>query len=71
MDLSERFGLADGNTQHGEMTLDQVFIGRPITGWARYTTPINGLYGCGAGVHPGGGLTGAPGANAAAAILSS
>jgi phytoene dehydrogenase-like protein len=69
-DLSDRFGLADGNTQHGEMTLDQVFIGRPITGWARYATPIDGLYGCGAGTHPGGGLTGASGANAAAAILS-
>jgi len=69
VDLSERFSLADGNTQHGEMTLDQVFVGRPITGWARYETPIDGLYGCGAGTHPGGGLTGASGANAAAVIL--
>ena len=69
VDLSERFALADGNTQHGEMTLDQVFVGRPITGWARYATPIVGLYGCGAGTHPGGGLTGASGANAASVIL--
>ncbi len=69
LDLETRFGLAEGNIHHGEMTLDQAFVGRPIGGWARYATPIAGLHGCGAGTHPGGGLTGSPGANAAATIL--
>lgn len=68
-DLSQRFALTEGNIQHGEMTLDQAFIGRPVAGWSRYATPIAGLWLCGAGAHPGGGLTGSPGVNAARAIL--
>ena len=68
-DLADRFALPEGNIYHGEMTLDQVFFGRPVGGWARYRTPIAGLYLCGAGTHPGGGLNGRPGAAAAARIL--
>ncbi len=68
-DLADRFALPEGNIHHGEMTLDQVFFGRPLGGWARYRTPIEGLYLCGAGTHPGGGLNGRPGAAAAARIL--
>ncbi|MYK00650.1 MAG: NAD(P)/FAD-dependent oxidoreductase [Gemmatimonadales bacterium] len=67
--LADRFALPEGNIHHGEMTLDQVFFGRPVAGWARYRTPIDGLYLCGAGTHPGGGLNGRPGAGAAARIL--
>ena len=68
-DLADRFALPEGNIHHGEMTLDQVFFGRPVGGWARYRTPIKGLYLCGAGTHPGGGLNGRPGAAAAARVL--
>ena len=68
-DLADRFALPEGNIHHGEMTLDQVFFGRPVAGCARYRTPIEGLYLCGAGTHPGGGLNGRPGAAAAARIL--
>lgn len=68
-DLADRFALPEGNIHHGEMTLDQVFFGRPVAGWARYRTPIDGLYLCGAGTHPGGGLNGRPGAAAATRIL--
>lgn len=68
-DLADRFALTEGNIHHGEMTLDQVFFGRPVAGWARYRTPIDGLYLCGAGTHPGGGLNGRPGALAATRIL--
>lgn len=68
-DLADRFALPEGNNHHGEMTLDQVFFGRPVAGWARYRTPIEGLYLCGAGTHPGGGLNGRPGALAASRIL--
>ena len=68
-DLADRFALPEGNIHHGEMMLDQVFFGRPVGGWARYRTPIEGLYLCGAGTHPGGGLNGRPGAAAAARIL--
>ncbi|MFQ5877456.1 MAG: phytoene desaturase family protein [Acidobacteriota bacterium] len=69
LDLEEIYGLTGGHISHGEMTLDQLFAMRPILGWARYRTPIEGLYLCGAGTHPGGGVTGAPGANAAREIL--
>ena len=68
-DLADRFALPEGNIHHGEMTLDQVFFGRPVGGWARYRTPVEGLYLCGAGTHPGGGLNGRPGAAAAVRIL--
>jgi phytoene dehydrogenase-like protein len=68
-DLESRYGLPEGNPNHGEMTLDQFFHMRPIPGYARYRTPIDGMYLCGAGTHPGGGVTGIPGHNAAAEIL--
>jgi phytoene dehydrogenase-like protein len=68
-DLESRYGLPEGNPNHGEMTLDQFFHMRPIPGYARYRTPIDGMYLCGAGAHPGGGVTGIPGHNAAAEIL--
>ena len=67
--LEATFGLSEGNIYHGEMTLDQVLFLRPVPGWAWYGTPIHGLYLCGAGTHPGGGVTGAPGYNAARQIL--
>jgi phytoene dehydrogenase-like protein len=70
LDLERRFGIAGGNIFHGEMSLDQMFVLRPVAGWARYKTPIEGLYLCGSGAHPGGGVMGAPGYNAARAILS-
>jgi phytoene dehydrogenase-like protein len=69
LDIENVFGLTEGNIYHGEMTLDQLFFMRPVPGWARYRTPVEGLYLCGAGTHPGGGLTGAPGYNSAQEIL--
>jgi phytoene dehydrogenase-like protein len=68
-DLESRYGLPEGNPNHGEMTLDQFFHMRPVPGYARYRTPVDGLYLCGAGTHPGGGVTGIPGRNAAGEIL--
>jgi phytoene dehydrogenase-like protein len=69
LDLEETFGLTGGNIFHGEMSVDQLFFLRPVPGWARYRTPIEGLYLCGSGTHPGGGVMGAPGYNAAREIL--
>jgi phytoene dehydrogenase-like protein len=69
LDLEETYGLSGGHIHHGEMTLDQSFAFRPLIGWAQYRTPIKGLYLCGAGTHPGGGVTGGPGANAAREII--
>ncbi len=69
LDLERRFGITEGNIFHGDIRLDQLFFMRPLPGWSHYATPIKGLYLCGAGTHPGGGVTGAPGYNAAAAIL--
>ncbi|MEE2672248.1 MAG: NAD(P)/FAD-dependent oxidoreductase [Myxococcota bacterium] len=69
-DLEAAYGLPEGNPSHGDMTLDQFFHMRPIPGYARYRAPLDGLYLCGAGCHPGGGVTGIPGHNAARAILS-
>jgi len=68
-DLERRFGITEGNIFHGDIRLDQLFFMRPLPGWARYKTPIKGLFLCGAGTHPGGGVTGAPGFCAAGAIL--
>jgi phytoene dehydrogenase-like protein len=68
-DLEKRFGLTEGHIHHGDLTLDQTFLMRPVPGWSRYRTPIGGLYLCGAGTHPGGGITGASGHNAAREIL--
>jgi phytoene dehydrogenase-like protein len=69
LDLERRFGITGGNIFHGEMSLDQMFVLRPAAGWARYRTPIRGLYLCGSGAHPGGGVMGTPGHNAAREIL--
>jgi phytoene dehydrogenase-like protein len=69
LDLEETYGLAEGNIYHGEHTMDQLFLMRPVPECARYRTPIANLYLCGAGTHPGGGVTGAPGRNAAREIL--
>ena len=69
LDLEETYGLSGGNIHHGDQSLDQFFTFRPIIGWAQYRTPIKGLYLCGAGTHPGGGVTGGPGANAAREII--
>lgn len=69
LDMQERFGLTEGNIYHGEMTLDQLLFMRPVPGASRYRAPVKGLYLCGAGTHPGGGVTGVPGLNAAREIL--
>jgi phytoene dehydrogenase-like protein len=69
LDLERRFGITGGNIFHGEMSLDQMFVMRPVAGWARYRTPIRGLYLCGSGAHPGGGVMGAPGYNCAREML--
>lgn len=69
LDLERKFGLVGGDIMHGAMSLDQLWAARPILGNAAYRGPISGLYMCGAGTHPGGGVTGAPGHNAAQAIL--
>ncbi len=67
--MEEKWGLQEGSMFQGEMTLDQFFFARPVAGWARYRTPIDGLYLCGAGTHPGGGVTGSSGYLAARRIL--
>jgi phytoene dehydrogenase-like protein len=69
LDLEEIYGLTGGNIFHGEMSLGQLYFMRPVPGWARYRTPVRGLYLCGSGTHPGGGVMGAPGYNAAREIL--
>jgi phytoene dehydrogenase-like protein len=68
-DIEQRYGMTDGNIFHGEITPDQLFSLRPTPECARYRTPITGLYLCGSGTHPGGGVMGAPGHNAAQALL--
>ncbi len=70
LDLERDFGLIGGDIFHGRLTLDQLFSARPMLGHGSYRGPIPGLYMCGAGTHPGGGVTGAPGHNAARAILA-
>jgi phytoene dehydrogenase-like protein len=69
LDLERTYGLTEGNIFHGDLRLEQLFFMRPVPGWAQYRTPIRGLYLCGAGAHPGGGVTGAPGRNAAMQAL--
>ena len=69
LDLERTYGLTEGNIFHGDLRLEQLFFMRPVPGWAQYRTPIRGLYLCGAGAHPGGGVTGAPGRNAARQAL--
>ena len=68
-DLEDTYGLTGGHIFHGEHSLEQLFTMRPLLGWARYRTPIEGLYLCGSGTHPGGGITGGSGANAAREIV--
>ncbi len=68
-DLEDTYGLTGGHIFHGELALDQFFTMRPLLDWARYKTPIDRLFLCGSGTHPGTGLTGASGANAAREIL--
>lgn len=70
LDLEEIYGLTGGNIFHGEMSVGQLFFMRPVPGWAKFRTPIHNLYLCGSGAHPGGGVMGAPGYNAAREILS-
>jgi len=70
LDLERQFGLLGGDIFHGALTLNQLFSARPMLGHADYRGPLKGLYHCGSGAHPGGGVTGAPGHNAAQAILA-
>jgi phytoene dehydrogenase-like protein len=70
LDLERQFGLLGGDIFHGALTLNQLFSARPMLGHADYRGPLRGLYHCGSGAHPGGGVTGAPGHNAARAILA-
>jgi phytoene dehydrogenase-like protein len=69
LDLERTYGLTEGNIFHGDLSLEQLFFNRPVAGWSQYRTPITGLYLCGAGAHPGGGVTGAPGHNCAHQVL--
>ncbi len=69
LDLEREWGLTEGNIFQGELSLEQLFFLRPAPGWARYRTPVRNLYVCGSAAHPGGGIMGAPGRNAAAAVL--
>ena len=69
LDLETTYGFTGGHIFHGELALDQLFTMRPVLDWARYKTPIRGLFLCGSGTHPGNGLTGASGANAAREII--
>jgi phytoene dehydrogenase-like protein len=70
LDLEREWGLSEGNIFQGELTLEQLFFLRPAPGWAQYRTPIANLYMCGSATHPGGGIMGAPGRNAAHRILA-
>jgi phytoene dehydrogenase-like protein len=70
LDIERKFGLSEGNIFQGELSLEQLFFLRPVPGWAQYRTPIRNLYMCGSATHPGGGIMGASGRNAAQKILS-
>jgi phytoene dehydrogenase-like protein len=69
LDLEKTYGLTEGDLNHGQLILDQLFFMRPIPGWSNHKTPIDNLYLCGSGVHGGGGISGAAGRNAARAVL--
>jgi phytoene dehydrogenase-like protein len=69
LDWEQVYGLTEGSIHHGQMGLDQLLVMRPVPGWGQYRTPLANLYLCGAGTHPGGGVTGAPGYNAARQVL--
>jgi len=68
-DIERIVGLSEGNIFQGELALEQLLFLRPVPGWAKYRTPIQNLYMCGSAAHPGGGIMGAPGRNAALEIL--
>jgi len=70
LDIERDFGLSEGNIFQGELTLEQLFFLRPAPGWANYRTPVRRLYMCGSATHPGGGIMGAPGRNAAMRVLA-
>jgi phytoene dehydrogenase-like protein len=69
LDLERIYGLTEGNIFHGDLHAGALFSMRPVPRWSQYRTPVDGLYLCGAGAHPGGGVTGAPGHNAAMQVL--
>jgi phytoene dehydrogenase-like protein len=69
LDIERTFGLSEGNIFQGELSLEQLFFLRPVPGWAQYSTPMQNLYMCGSATHPGGGIMGAPGRNAALRVL--
>jgi phytoene dehydrogenase-like protein len=69
LDLEQDFGLTEGDLNHGQPILDQIFFMRPLPGWSDHRTPVDGLYLCGSGVHGGGGISGASGRNAARVML--
>jgi phytoene dehydrogenase-like protein len=71
LDLEREWGLSEGNIFQGELTLEQLFFLRPVPGWAQYRSPIRNLFMCGSATHPGGGIMGAPGRNAAGVVLRS
>ena len=68
-DIENEVGLTEGNIFQGELTMDQLLFNRPVPGYAQYRSPVRGVYMCGSSTHPGGGVMGAPGANAARAVL--
>jgi len=70
-DLEQNFGLTEGDLNHGQLILDQLFFMRPLPGWSDHRTPVDGLYLCGSGVHGGGGVSGTAGRNAARLVLKS
>jgi phytoene dehydrogenase-like protein len=69
LDLERKFGLVGGDIMHGALSIDQLFAARPVLGHGDYRSPVPGLYMCGAGTHPGGGVSGLPGHNAAREML--
>ena len=71
LDIEQRIGLSEGNIFQGELSLEQLFFNRPVPGWARFRTPVDGLWMCGSATHPGGGIMGAPGRIAALQLLKS
>jgi len=69
VDLERSWGLTEGDLNHGQLILDQIFFMRPLPGWSDHRTPIDGLHLCGSGLHGGGGINGTPGRNAARVLL--
>jgi phytoene dehydrogenase-like protein len=69
LDLEQGWGLAEGDLNHGQLILDQIFFMRPMPGWSDHRSPVDGLYLCGSGVHGGGGISGASGRNTAGVVM--